>query len=135
MVLIRLLLVLRFYICELTTLKKKKSHFSATVLIEQCKLQHMWITRLPWPGSSDSKESAFHIGDPGWIPEWEDSLAKEIATTPVFLPGEFHGQRSLVSYSPWGCKKSDMTEWLKLYVTYICFVRPQKIKFKFKSIT
>ena len=28
---------------------------------------------------------------------------------PVFLPGEFHGQRSLVSYSPWGRKESDMT--------------------------
>ena len=30
--------------------------------------------------------------------------------TPVFLPGKSHGQRSPVSYSPWGCKKSDMTE-------------------------
>ena len=30
--------------------------------------------------------------------------------TPVFLPGESHGQRSLVGYSPWGCQKSDMTE-------------------------
>ena len=29
---------------------------------------------------------------------------------PVFLPGKFHGQRSLVGYSPWGCKESDMTE-------------------------
>ena len=29
---------------------------------------------------------------------------------PVFLPGEFHGQRSLVGYSPWGCKESDTTE-------------------------
>ena len=28
-------------------------------------------------------------------------------TTPVFLPGESHGQRSLVGYSPWGCKESD----------------------------
>ena len=32
--------------------------------------------------------------------------------TPVFLPGEFHGQRSLVGYSPWSCKELDMTEWL-----------------------
>ena len=31
-------------------------------------------------------------------------------STPVFLPGEFHGQRSLVGYSPWGYKESDMTE-------------------------
>ena len=30
--------------------------------------------------------------------------------TPVSLPGESHGQRSLVGYSPWGCKESDMTE-------------------------
>ena len=32
--------------------------------------------------------------------------------TPVFLPGESHGQRSLVGYSPWGCKELDTTEWL-----------------------
>ena len=30
--------------------------------------------------------------------------------TPVFLPGEFHGQRSLAVYSPWGCIESDMTD-------------------------
>ena len=30
--------------------------------------------------------------------------------TPVFLPGESHGQGSLVGYSPWGQKESDMTE-------------------------
>ena len=32
--------------------------------------------------------------------------------TPVFSPGEFHGQRSLVGYSPWGQKESYTTEWL-----------------------
>ena len=30
--------------------------------------------------------------------------------TPVFLPGEFHGQRSLVGYSPWDRKDLDTTE-------------------------
>ena len=30
--------------------------------------------------------------------------------TPVSLPRKCHGQRSLVAYSPWGCKESDMTE-------------------------
>jgi len=30
--------------------------------------------------------------------------------TPVFLPGESHGQRSLAGYSPWDCKESDVTE-------------------------
>ena len=32
--------------------------------------------------------------------------------TPAFWPGEFHGQRSLVGYSPWGHKESDTTEQL-----------------------
>ena len=40
----------------------------------------------------------------------EDPLEKEMATTPVFLPEESHGQRSLVGYSPWGHKEPDMTE-------------------------
>ena len=41
---------------------------------------------------------------------WEDPLEEGIATTPVFLPRESHGQRSLVSYSPWGPKELDMNE-------------------------
>ena len=31
--------------------------------------------------------------------------------TPVFLPGKFHGQRSLVGFSLWGCEESDATEY------------------------
>uniref|UniRef100_A0AC11DST7 Coiled-coil domain containing 141 n=1 Tax=Ovis aries TaxID=9940 RepID=A0AC11DST7_SHEEP len=35
---------------------------------------------------------------------WEDLLEKVMTIpTPVFLPGESHGQWSLVGYSPWGC--------------------------------
>ena len=45
-----------------------------------------------------------------WSLGQEDPLEKEMATTPVFLPGESHGQRSLGGYSPWGRKQSDMTE-------------------------
>ena len=44
---------------------------------------------------------------------WEDPLEKEMQPTPVFLPGESHGQRTLIGYSPWGRKESDMTERLK----------------------
>ena len=40
----------------------------------------------------------------------EDPLEEGMAPTPVFLPGEFRGQRSLVGYSSWGCKELDMTE-------------------------
>ena len=50
-----------------------------------------------FPGDSNGKESPSNAGDPGLIPglerrEWLSSL--------VFLPGQFHGQRSLGSYSP-----------------------------------
>ena len=36
--------------------------------------------------------------------DWEDPLEKEMATTPVFLPGESHGQRSMAGCSSWGRK-------------------------------
>ena len=38
----------------------------------------------------------------------------------LFLPGEFHGQRRLVGYSPWGNKESDMTEQLHFLSLSIC---------------
>ena len=41
-----------------------------------------------------------------------------MGSIPVFLPGEFHGQRCLVVYSPWGYNESDTTEWLSLNFTY-----------------
>ena len=40
----------------------------------------------------------------------EDHLEKEMQPTPVFLPGESHGQRSLVGYSSRGHKELDTTE-------------------------
>ena len=40
---------------------------------------------------------------------WEDPLERTWQSTPVFLPGEFHGQ-SLAGYSPWGRKELDTTE-------------------------
>ena len=40
----------------------------------------------------------------------EEPLEQGMVPTPVFLPGEFQGQRSLVGYSPWDHKESDTTE-------------------------
>ena len=55
-----------------------------------------------FPGGSDGKESAYNAGDLGSIPvlgrfPWR----REWQSTPIFLPGESHGQKSLVGYSPW----------------------------------
>ena len=61
------------------------------------------------PCNSNGKESTCDAGDPGSIP-WR----REWQPTPVFLPGEFHGQRNLAGYSPWGHKESDTTEQLTL---------------------
>ena len=44
----------------------------------------------------------------------EDAWRREWLLTPVFLPGEFHGLRSLAGYSPRGHKESDMTKQLIL---------------------
>ena len=46
-----------------------------------------------------------------WVPSlaWEDILEKAWQPTPVFLPGEYHGQRSLADYSSRGRKELDMT--------------------------
>ena len=64
-------------------------------------LPTMWETRVhPW------------VGKIPWRREW--------LPTPVFLPGEAHGQRSLVGFSPWGCKESDTTKRLTLCFT-MCF--------------
>ena len=40
----------------------------------------------------------------------EDTLEEGRQPTPIFIPGESHGQRSLVGYSPWGHKELDITD-------------------------
>ena len=64
-----------------------------------------------FPGRSEGKESAFNAGDMGLIP-WlgRSPWRREWQLTTVLLPGKSHVQRSLVGYSPWGCKESDTTE-------------------------
>ena len=50
---------------------------------------------LGFPGVSDGKESACNAGDLGLILGPEDPQRSEWLLPPVFLPGEFHGQRNL----------------------------------------
>ena len=55
--------------------------------------------------------NAGHTRDTGLIPRLGGSpWSRKWQPTPVFLPGESHGQRSLGSYSPWGRRESDTTE-------------------------
>ena len=48
----------------------------------------------------------------------EDPLERARLPTPVFLPGELHGQRSLVGYSPWNHKELNMAEQLTLLLSF-----------------
>ena len=51
---------------------------------------------------------------------WEDPLEKGMATQLSILAGEFHGQMSHVGYSPWGHRKSDVTE--RLTLSTLCII-------------
>ena len=66
-----------------------------------------------FPGGSDSKEICWQCRRPGFDP-WvgKSPWRREWLPTPIFWPGEVHGQRSLATYSPWGGKESDTTEQL-----------------------
>ena len=46
---------------------------------------------------------------PPWVGKMPWRRAHQL-TPGELLPGEYHGQRNLVAYSPWGCKELDMTE-------------------------
>ena len=64
-----------------------------------------------FPGGSEVKASASNAGKPGFDP-WAGKIPwrRKWQPTPVFLPEESHGWRSLVGYSPWGRKELDVTE-------------------------
>ena len=65
---------------------------------------------LGFPGNSDGKEFFQECRRPRFDP-WVGKIPwrMEWQPTPVFLPGESHGQRSLVGYSPWNHKQLDTT--------------------------
>ena len=68
-----------------------------------------------FPGCSDGKESASDKGDLDSIPGFGTSPGEENwLSTLVLWPGEFHEQRSLGGYNPWGHKEWDTTEQLSL---------------------
>ena len=59
------------------------------------------------PAMQETRVSITGLGRFPWRRKWQ--------STPALLPGEFHRQRSVVGFSPWGHKESDMTEWLSTH--------------------
>ena len=83
-------------------------------------------SHLGFLAGSDGKESAQNVGDPGSNPG-SGRRRREWLTTPVFLPGEFHGQRSLVGYSPWGRRVGH--DWVTNTFTHISRICWNAIQF------
>ena len=63
-------------------------------------LEKFLVDKWDFLDTSEGKESACNAGDQGSIPGLENPLEEAWQPTPVFLPGEPHGQNSLVSHSP-----------------------------------
>ena len=66
--------------------------------------QAVLVVKNPPANARDTRDASSIPGSVRfpWRKKWQP--------TPVFFPRESHGQRSLVGYSPWGCKESDTTE-------------------------
>ena len=70
-------------------------------------MEAFWVTL----GVKNPPANARDAGDTGSIPGWGRVPGRRAwQSIPVFLPGESHGQRSLVGHSPWSLKESDTTE-------------------------
>ena len=77
--------------------------------------------------------STVDAGDLGSIPGSGKSPGEGNSyPTPVFLPGEFYGQRRLVGYSPWGRKESDMTEQLSTHAAWYWVGQKSPLRVFFK---
>ena len=104
-----------------------------------CQIQIIWIPRLSmallsciifsafffkflggFPDGSDGKASVCNWGRPRFDPSVRKiPWRRQWQPTPVLLPGKSHGWRSLVGYSPCGCKESGMTEWLHFHFYFL----------------
>ena len=65
------------------------------------------VVQNPPANAGDRRDAGLIPGKMPWRRKWQPMS--------VFLPGESHGQRSLVGYSPWGLKELDMTELLHFH--------------------
>ena len=75
-----------------------------------------------FPAGSVVKRICLQCRRPGFDPwVWKIPWRRAWQPALVFLPGAFHGQRSLEGYSPWGLKESDTTERLTLSLSFTGF--------------
>ena len=89
--------------------------------------------RLAWlPSRLKQQRICYNAGDLGSVPGSGRSPGEGWQPTPVFLPGESHGRRSLAGYSSWGPKESDTTNTFtfSLLSYKLCCIHFVKLLFK-----
>ena len=98
-------------------LTNSKIHFLSIYCVSLLTLPRWLSSKEPAYQCRKHKTHGFHpwVGKIPWRRKWQPS--------PVFLPGESHGQRSLVDYRPWDRKEPDMTEQLHFLSFYSSFCR------------
>ena len=78
-------------------------HFTSIAIIIINTVNGGAVVKNPPANATDTEDSSsISVRKIPWSRKWQPTL--------VFLSGKFHGERSLVGYSPWGRKESDMTE-------------------------
>ena len=78
--------------------------WSITIQLDKCHGLPRWLSSKEFACQSRRCRFGPWVGKIPWKWKWQ--------STPAFLPGKSRGERSLVSYSPWGHKESVMTKWL-----------------------
>ena len=74
-----------------------------------------------FPSGSVVKNPLASAGDVGSIPGPGRSQRRKWQPTPVLLLGKFHGQKSVVGYSPWGCERVKHDYAAKHTLTYFIY--------------
>ena len=103
----------------INTRKEKKNETNHFVIKVQIFFFKFHLNALLWASlAAQTVRIRLHCRRPQFNPEvGKIPWRREQLPTPVFLPGDFYGQRSLAGYSPWGCKELDTTEQLSLSLT------------------
>ena len=83
-----------------------------------------YLSELPFLPAGTLPKPGFKPTSPAFpelqtIYSWAIEEALMATHSGVLFPGKSHGWRSLVGYSAWGCKESDMTEWLRFHIKHL----------------
>ena len=118
--------------CETCNLREKKlRQVKSTRRIGYKNLFLIYLSFLNegFPVVQMVKKSVCNAGDLSSIPGLGSYLRREWHPTPIFLPGESHGQRSLETCSPWGRTQADMTGATEYVCTMAYHIYFRKVQF------